>query len=442
MKMKSILSSLPVWLILLAFATSTMVWTEPLFAQDEPAAGDEKKAADEKEDEEKGQAGAVPAPSVGADASITSETHTKLSLYRTGEISNLTALKTLNTNELNTVRSLAAAGVNVGLLNTQLSSAGSTFTTVFGSDATAVSALLSAGANDPSKLEAIVISINSSLKSNSSGVSNAGFRRGAGDSAVALDAKKDIALLSSVVNFAKSVADPDGDFAKNVGGGSTDAWGKIELDGIKATVQGIESKTVQANDAGFDPAAVVAAAKEQITATSAFIVSELIKDAPVTEKNTAGDVDFSNHFNGAVAQKLALDTVFAGDSTKSLADLVGASATLVETVAISAKTISDVSKKTALEAVDSGKAFTFDFDNAKNAAHVQFLNVESVKENLKTGETLDTIFSGVAGASTAEQAFKLAETLAADPTKTFDPIAAAVTVEAQYQSMKSVEVAA
>ena len=321
--------------------------------------------------------------------------------------------------------SLTSLSIDYATVTSALDSAGMKLSDVFGSDYSGVTAILAAGASDATKLTAIVTAINDAFANDNSNISTAGFRRAVGDAS--LDAQIDIALLQSVVGFAESVAAPDSDFAQEVGSASG-AWDKISADGLGATLQGIESKTVEASDAGFDPTTVVADAAEQITATSAFIVSELIEDSPVTEKNAEGAIDYSNHLNGAVAQKLALDEFFSENADKSLSDLIGATAaasdaageaTLISTVTATAAAVSDVSKD--LATASPGTAF--DFEVAEEVAAAVFTKVEDVRGTGATKAAFATAFDPTAGAGAALAIYDKAEEIkTANPGVTLESV--------------------
>ena len=440
MKTKSLLSFLAAWTLFLALTFFAGPSAPGLYAQDDDA--NEEKADEENPDGEKtdggqkGPAAAVPAPSVGADPGIRGEADARISLFRTGQYGSLTQFKSdfptaaaASTAAAN-VSSLTALNLDLTSINNVLSAAGKNLTDVFGSDYSGVGAIVSAGGSKQAALES---AITTALATNNSNVSNSGFRRGIGDASA--DVQKDYALILSVVDFAKSVAAPDGEFVSEVGSASG-AWDKISLEGLGATIQGIEKVTVDASDAGFDPDAVRADLGTQITATSALIVSELIESAPVTEKNAAGEIDYSNHLNGAVAQKLVIEEAIAEGSAK-LTDLVkpaSESVSILKTAVASAEAVSHVSKEIAttiaadVAAGNTPTKTAFDPKVAgKKVADVLFKKAEKVKvaaaANVAAGETFtfdSTVFSPAAGAKVAETVYDVAENLDAATELTFE----------------------
>jgi len=442
MNLKSILSFFPAVLVVLTFSLVTFPWPGDLLAQDKPAdqADDENKDdgakpdGDKPDGDQKAPSGGAPAPSVGANSAIRAEADSRINLYRSGQVDTISAAATMTAADAATTianfSSLTSLSLDYSSISTKLSSAGMKLSDVFGTDYAGVSAILAAGSAKQAALES---AINTALSTDNSNVSNAGFRRAVSDAA--LDTQKDIALLQSVVTFAESVASPDSDFAKEVGSAS-DAWEKISLDGLGATIQGIESKTVEANDAGFDPAAVVTEAASQIDATSALLVTELISSAPVTEKNADGEIDYSNHLNGAVAQKLVIDEAIS-EGTANLTDLVkpaSEAASILKTAVASAEAVSHVSKEIAttiaadLAAGNTPTKTAFDPQVAgKKVADVIFKKAEKVKEaavaNVASGETFtfdSTVFSPAAGAKVAETVYDVAENLDAATDLTFE----------------------
>ncbi|MBO93722.1 MAG: hypothetical protein CMI32_02335, partial [Opitutales bacterium] len=409
------------WILLPALLLTATTWPGPLVGQDKPAPAadeekdDEKKAGEKKGDDKqdgdvkadgkgKAPAGDKPSSSVEADATIQAEADARIDLLRSGqktlsEVKGMTAADAATS--ISNLNSLTSLNLDFTDISAAMKAADMDLAQIFGDDYSGVAAILAAGQQDSKKLDLLVEAINDAF----AGGSRSKIRRAFAD--VSTEDQKKLAFLETVVGFAESVAAPDSDFAKEVGSASG-AWGKISEKGLEATLQGVEKRTVDATN--FDAANVREEAAEQLTATSALIVSKLVEDL--------GDdvVDFTDQLNGAVAQKLVIDDLIT-EGESSLGDLVGANAEttgILNTAVASAEAVAYVSSEIAntiaadVAAGNSPTKTAFDPKLAgKKVADVIFQKAEKVKtEAIAAGGAFDdTTFSPAAGAKVAETVY-------------------------------------